>query len=393
MVKLKVIKLEDEITLTYGKSLTKNKRIEGPFNVYGSNGVVGKHKEAIFKGPGVIIGRKGTVGSVVLSREDFYAIDTTYVLKLNNQNDDLIFWYYYLRTLGLEQMNSHSAVPGLSRDAVYKKEVKILNDINVRKKVAATLSCLDDKIELNNQMNKKLEEIAQAIFKSWFVDFEPFQDGEFEDSELGRIPKGWRVGFLGDKCLSKLVKPGIKNFRGEKIYIATADVENSNIINNTNKITLNNRPSRANMQPGTNTVWFAKMKDSRKLIFVDEFSKPILENYIFSTGFAGIECLNNSLYYIWCILLSKNFNSIKNNLCNGTTMQAINNDNIKKISVIIPDSINLKNFKEIMKPIFFKWYENFTQSQKLSQIRDTLLPKLMSGEIRVPIEEVQNGEE
>ena len=66
--------------------------------------------------------------------------------------------------------------------------------------IAATLSCLDDKIELNNRMNKTLEEMAQAIFKSWFVDFEPFQDGEFVDSELGRIPKGWRVGVL-DECI------------------------------------------------------------------------------------------------------------------------------------------------------------------------------------------------
>lgn len=111
------------------------------------------------------------------------------------------YLYYYFC---LENMKEYirSIAVGATMPSINTKilsEIKIgVPQIKVQKAIADTLSCLDDKIELNNRINKNLEEMAQAIFKSWFVDFEPFQDGEFEDSELGQIPKGWRVGTLAD---------------------------------------------------------------------------------------------------------------------------------------------------------------------------------------------------
>ncbi len=109
--------------------------------------------------------------------------------------------------------------------------------IDEQKAIAATLSCLDDKIELNNQINKTLEEMAQAIFKSWFVDFEPFQDGEFVDSELGRIPKWWRVGTIGD-FVTDMKNGGTPSRKIAKYWnpndfpwIKTGEIKNSLIIN------------------------------------------------------------------------------------------------------------------------------------------------------------------
>lgn len=264
-----------------------------------------------------------------------------------------------------------------------------LPELIEQKGIVDVLSCLDEKIEINNSINKKIEEMALTIYKNWFIDFEPFQDGEFEESDLGKIPKGWNVGKLGNSIITKLIKPGINSFERKKVYLATADVENTSIINNSTKVTMQDRPTRANMQPKINTVWFAKMKDSRKLLYVDTFSKELIDNYIFSTGFAGITCLQNSLYYIWCFLLSDNFESIKNSLCNGTTMQAINNDNINKINLIIPNENVLMDFHKIVLPLFNQFYNNSQQNIMLEAIRDSILPKLMSGEIRVPVEEVQ----
>ena len=389
MGELKTIKLEDEIKLVYGKGLTKNTRIEGEFNVYGSNGVVGTHNEAIFKGPGIIIGRKGTVGSVVLSRDDFYAIDTTYVLELNDPNDDLMFWYYYLKTLGLDQMNSHSAVPGLSRDAVYRKEVKILTDINERKRVAATLSCLDDKIELNNRMNKNLEEMAQAIFKSWFVDFEPFQEGEFEDSELGLIPKGWRVGTLGDYVKS------IDN-RGKTPPLAECGtgypiIDVRALSGETRVINYNNCTKY--VDESTYNNWFRSGHPQLYDILISTVGS-LAEMKLFygnrgcvAQNVVGFRSVNISPLYLYQYLQYIKSDLISYNI--GSVQPSIKVTHIIKHKILIPEDKVLGDFHKLVDALSRQIFRNSEAMIKLIETRDTLLPKLMSGEIRVPIKEVQ----
>lgn len=382
MGELKTIKLEDEIRLVYGKGLTKNTRIEGEFNVYGSNGVVGTHNEAIFKGPGLIIGRKGTVGSVVLSKDDFYAIDTTYVLELNDPNDDLMFWYYYLKTLGLDQMNSHSAVPGLSRDAVYRKEVKILTDINERKRVAATLSCLDEKIELNNHMNKNLEEMAQAIFKSWFVDFEPFQDGEFEESELGMIPKGWRVESL-DQVANYLNGLAMQKYRPESDeYLPVIKIKELNqeqVDSNSDQARVD-LPKQYIIENGDIIFsWSGTL-----LVKIWTGGKGALNQHLFKVT---SDRYDKWFYYLWTVYHLEKFRGIASD--KATTMGHIKRSHLSEAKVIIPDDRNFEILNGIMQPLLKQIIDIKVQNGTLRDLRDSLLPKLMSGEVRVPIEEVQ----
>jgi len=158
--------------LIYGKSLPKTKRIEGEIPVYGSNGCVGVHSESCVAGPGIIIGRKGSVGAVHLSTMPFWPIDTSFYIEKENL-DELKFTYYLLKSLGLENMNSDSAVPGLNRENAHALPIKIPKTKEDREKLGRWISIYDDKIQLNRQTNQTLEQIAQAIFKSWFVDFEP----------------------------------------------------------------------------------------------------------------------------------------------------------------------------------------------------------------------------
>lgn len=204
-----------------------------------------------------------------------------------------------------------------------------------------------------------------------------------KSSEWGNIPETWEIKYLGDKQDCSIIKSGIDKFDHEKIYIATADVNNSTIINNNTLITMNNKPSRANMQPIKKSIWFAKMIDSRKLIIVDDKYSSILNNYIFSTGFCGLNCSNELFYYLWTFLLTDRFNNMKDILCNGTTMQAINNTNVKNISYIKPDNEILNYFNKIAKPIYDKIHLNKLENTYLTKLRDTLLPKLMSGELDV----------
>lgn len=156
----------------YGKSLPQAKRVTGEYAVYGSNGIVDYHNEYCVKPFGIIIGRKGSVGEVHLSTKPFWAIDTSfYVVK--DDIEELKFVYYLLKTLGLTEMNSDSAVPGLNRENAHSLKIKIPKDLEYRKYIGKQLSIFDDKIQLNTQINQTLEQIAQTIFKSWFIDFDP----------------------------------------------------------------------------------------------------------------------------------------------------------------------------------------------------------------------------
>ena len=218
------------------------------------------------------------------------------------------------------------------------------------------------------------------IFNSWFFKFE--LSTEFIDSSLGVIPKGWNVDYLGSKKSCSIIGSGIDDFNHSKIYIATADVDNSIITNNETLITFEDKPSRANMQPVEKSIWFAKMIDSRKLIMVDNYCYELLNNYIFSTG-CGLKCKDEYFYYLWTFLLSDTFDTIKNNFCTGTTMQAINNKDTKLIKFVLPDNELLSKFNNIAEPIYQKIYYNNLEINKLQKLRDVLLPKLMSGEIDV----------
>lgn len=230
------------------------------------------------------------------------------------------------------------------------------------------------------------------IYKEWFIKFnfpnendKPYKinNGKFKETEIGKIPKKWEIDYLGSKKTSKIIKSGINNFKDKKIYLATADVDDDIIINKDTLITKNDKPSRANMQPIENSIWFAKMKDSRKIIMVDKNSYDLINHTIFSTGFCGLECFKNSFYYLYSFILSKKFDTMKNTYCNGTTMQAINTKNIKQIKFVLPTANILNEYNELVKPLFDKINENKKEIEKLTKLRDILLPKLMSGEIDV----------
>ena len=230
-------------------------------------------------------------------------------------------------------------------------------------------------------LNKNLEDTILKIFDSWFVKFE--LSNELSDSKLGLIPKGWKIDYLGSKKSCSIIKSGINEFDDSKVYVATADVDNSIITNNDTLITMDDKPNRANMQPITKSIWFAKMIDSRKLIMVDDYCNDLLNNYIFSTGFCGLKCVDKYFYYLWTFLLTDAFEVMKNNFCTGTTMQAINNKDTKLIEFILPDDKTINQFNVIAKLMFKKIYYNSLEIKKLQKLRDTLLPKLMSGEIDV----------
>ena len=163
--------LGEVITLQRGFDLPKSKRIDGPFPVIASTGPLGTHEEAKVKGPGVVIGRSGSLGGGQYIESSFWPLNTTLWVKDFKGNDHR-FCYYLLRSLDLAQFNVGSGVPTLNRNHVHPLPV-FLPPLPEQRAIARVLGTLDDKIELNRRMNETLEEMARALFKSWFVDFDP----------------------------------------------------------------------------------------------------------------------------------------------------------------------------------------------------------------------------
>jgi type I restriction enzyme S subunit len=205
--------LGDVLTLQRGFDLPAQDRIPGPYPIIASTGEVGSHNENMVRGPGVVIGRSGSLGGGQFITRDFWPLNTTLWVK-DFQGNDPRFCFYLLTSIDFGKFNVGGAVPTLNRNHIHPLPVYVPRDVNEQRAIAQILGMLDDKIELNRRMNETLEAIARALFKSWFVDFDPvrakaegrdpglpkpladlFPDS-LESSELGEIPKRWRVAPL-----------------------------------------------------------------------------------------------------------------------------------------------------------------------------------------------------
>ncbi|MCB0742671.1 MAG: restriction endonuclease subunit S, partial [Ignavibacteriae bacterium] len=194
----KTYNIGDVATLQRGFDLPNSKRKNGAFPVIAASGFISWHNVFKVKGPGVTTGRSGSLGQVFYVEKDFWPLNTSLWVK-DFHNNEPRFIYYFLKTINFEEFNSGTSVPTLNRNDVHSLEVNI-PDLPEQKAIASILAAIDDKIENNLAINKTLEDMAMALYKHWFVDFGPFQDGEFIDSELGPIPKGWEVKRLEKFC-------------------------------------------------------------------------------------------------------------------------------------------------------------------------------------------------
>lgn len=278
-----------------------------------------------------------------------------------------------------------SSLTGSTRPNINEKQLADmpieLPEREYQDKVVEILDSLTSKIKLNNEMNNNLYDLSNSIYKQWFEKYDfPNFNGRYKDSELGMIPENWDIGYFDDSILTKIIKSGVKKFEGLKKYVATADVSGTNITSY-EKIKYDNKPSRANMTPIISSIWFAKMENSVKNILVDSYMSDILDNYIFSTGFMGIECFNDSLYYMWNLINDDKFLLEKNSLSTGTLMAGISNSTIKNYKYLIPDNKTLELFNKVQIDINKEIYNNNVENEQLSQLRDTLLSKLINGEI------------
>lgn len=367
----KTYKLEKVATLQRGFDLPNTKRTDGDYPVIAASGFSTWHNEFKVKAPGVTTGRSGTLGQVHYVENDFWPLNTSLWVK-DFHGNDVRFVYYFLQTLNFEEYNSGTSVPTLNRNDVHKLDVTI-PDLPEQQSIASILSAIDDKIENNLAINKTLEEMAMALYKHWFVDFGPFQDGEFVASELGMIPKGWEVKRLIDFAnLTMGQSPKSEFYNSDKIGLPFHQGVTNYGERYPEDVTYSTEGNR-----------FAEEGDILFSVRAPVGRLNIAKNkIILGRGLASMRLKesnqNNFLFY-----LLKNFFTKDDIIGDGTVYSSVNKVEIENLKFITPSKTIIDSFNEIIIDIDNKYLNNYKENQTLTQLRDTLLPKLISGEVRL----------
>jgi len=339
----KKYKLGEIITLHYGKSLPERKRISGNIPVYSSAGLIGWHNKALVNSRGIIVGRKGTIGKIYKSNKPFFPIDTCYYILPDDSKYDFNFLFYLLNKLQLTKLNEDSAVPGLNRETAYNQEIE-LPPLPEQKAIAEVLSSLDDKIDLLHRQNKTLEEMAQTLFRQWFVE-EAKED--WEEVMLGSIIKiGSGKGLNKDKYIDNGKYPVLGA---------------NGVIGRTNKYLFDDR-----------LIYTGRVGTLGNVFRVENKKVWLSDNTL---------VIKPMKYYNYVYFILKNAKLGQFNV--GSTQPLVRQSDVKEIIIKIAPAKKHLEFENISDLYFQKIYNNQQQIRTLEKLRDTLLPKLMSGEVRV----------
>lgn len=366
----KLVKLGDIISLNYGKSLTKKNRIPGDVPVYGSSGITDYHDKPLVDAPSLIIGRKGSIGSVFLSEVPFYPIDTTYFAKESDLNGlDLHFAYYFLKFLPLSEMNTDSAVPGLNRNNFYSLDV-VIPDIKSQKIIAFLLDQISYKIKINQQINKNLLKLSVLGFNKWL---DSTQSNQY--TSLDKIAS-FKNGIAMQKFspTDKIhVLPVIKIRELNQGYIDSNSDSVTSVIDDDVKV-------------HNGDLVFSWSGTLSAKIWTD--GDAALNQHLFKVT---SNRWPKWFYYLWVLHHLNTFRGIAAD--KKTTMGHIKRKDLTNAKVLIPNAKEFKNLDTILNPIIEQMVNGGIESKNLIDIRNILLPKLLSGSMDLSsIEETINND-
>lgn len=328
-----------------------------------------------------------TIGKIGRIHEKTAYINQRVLLFRPKQNIDKDFLYYAICGKSfynyiISFVDSETAQPNISATTIGKYEL-YLPTLNMQRKIAAFLKSLDDKIELNNKINANLQQQAQAIFKSWFLDFEPFQDGEFVESELGPIPKEWKVGTISD--LGTVVGGATPSKSKPEYYtsngigwITPKDLAvNKNLFVSHGAIDITQeglKNSSARIMPKGTVLFSSRAPIGYMAIANDEVTT--------NQGFKSVVPHENvGTAYVY-YFLKYNLPMI-DSLGSGSTFKEVSGAIMKSVLALVPDDNTLRKFTNVCDSMFEKQECLERENSALINMRDALLPKLMNGEIEV----------
>ena len=314
----------------------------------------------------ILVSINGTIGNVAKYNNELCILGKSACYINVIKEVDKEFIYYVLTSANFKRNITNEAtgttIKNVSLKQMREYKFNIPCNISDQRRIASILSSLDRKIELNNKINADLEEMAQAIFKNWFVDFEPFKDGKFVDSELGMIPEGWKVGLLGELCNFKRGKNLLtKNAVDEGVPVVAGGLE----------------PSCYHNVANTGAPVITVSGSGANAGFMRMYHVPVWAS---DCSFIDISCEN--FYFVYCFL--KVNSKLLKHAQTGAVQPHVKPSDIHDFELIIPDKESIYDFQDKVKPFFDKIALIQKENSRLSLLRDTLLPRLMSGELEVP---------
>jgi len=360
--------LGDKIELIYGKSLPKRDRVDGDYPVYGSNGIVGYHNKSLVRGPGIIVGRKGSCGEVHYSNSDFWPIDTTYYVNLIKKNN-MKFIAYYLSSLGLNHMNSHSTIPGLNRKNVYEIDCQFPSLLE-QKKIAAVLYKIQKAIEVQGKIIESTKELKKTTMQRLFT--KGLRGEKTKQTEIGEIPESWSVGNFNE--LATL-------HRGYDLPVQSRKDGNVPIIGSNGLVGYHNVSKVKG--PGVVTGRSGSIGIS---YYIDEDYWP-LNTGLYVEDFHENDPLYTHYFFEWFDF---------NQYASGVSVPTLNRNFVHAARIAIPKKNEQHEISKIMKTLDCKIDFNDSKKNNLQNLFKSMLNKLMTGDIRVKdlkidVEEVEDS--
>ena len=349
--------LGDLVKIKYGKNQKKVQDDEhGKYPIYGTGGLMGYSIDYLYDKPSVLIGRKGSIEKVRYIEEPFWTVDTLFYTEVNEEIVIPKFLYYVMSLMDLSRYNEGTSIPSLRTETLNRLDIPITN-LDYQKRVLTVLSNIDKKISINEEINRNLLQLSKVIFKNWFVEFEPFG---------GVQPDDWKICALEDVC--------DLNAGGDKPEVVSDEITDSCIY-----------------------PIYSNGLDNDGLYGYTNHAKIFEECVTVSArGTIGFVCLRHTPYVpivrLVSVIPKKKFISAKylylfldrlNIMGTGTTQQQLTIPDFKKTEILVPTLDVIKSFTNHLNPLFEKIWMQEEEMKKLSKLRDTLLPKLMSGEIDV----------
>ena len=382
MSKLEECILGDLVEFQRGYDLPKSKFVEGKYPVQSSNGILGYHNEYKVEGPGITIGRSGTVGNPHLIRENFFPHNTSLSVK-EFKGNDIEYIYYLLQYLDLGNQKSGSGVPTMNRNHLHPIKIRAYRDKTCQQRTIKILSLIDKKIQINNQINQELEAMAKTLYDDWFVQFDfPDQNGKPYKSSGGKmvyhpelkceIPEGWGVENLFDIADVQYGYPfstDYFNSIGEGVpVIRIRDILGNDITNYSteeveDKYKINVGDVLIGMDGNFHMNYWIKENCylNQRVVKVNSDKLP-----------------NMVLKY-----QIEPFIKLREKSVSRTTVGHLSDKDLKAINVILPKEKNLSPIVERFESILKNIIINQQQNQELTQLRDWLLPMLMNGQVKV----------
>ena len=363
--------------------IIKNGRIETPTEFISFDDYYSWMVRGFPKVGDVVLTTEAPLGEVAQLNDDNIALAQR-VVTLRGKNgilDNTYLKYFFLSHVGQQRLKARetgTTVTGIKQSEL-REVVVDTPPYDIQVKISSILKSLDDKIEVNRRLNENLEQQAQALFKSWFVDFEPFKNGEFVESELGMIPKGWRVGCFID--LINVMPGGTPSTNISEYwdnatipFFSPKDAHGVYCFDTEKHITekgLNNCSSH--LYP-KDTLFITARGTVGKISLA---AVPMAMN---QSNYALVAKDGIGKFYLY--LLAQTIVSILLKKANGAVFSAITTKDFKE-NIVCPSSVVISQFEEMVKPMFDSIHALMNESLRLAELRDTLLPKLMSGELKL----------